>query len=47
MPDEKDDFDFNERCTTLKKEFEEQLKEEKLNILIKENLKKVKINGKK
>ena len=48
LPDEEDDFDFNERFSTLKKELEEQLKEEsKLNLLIKENLKKVKINGKK
>lgn len=42
LPDEEDDFDFKERFTSLKKEFEEQLKEEdKLNALIKENLKKV------
>jgi len=47
LPDEEDDFDFNERFTALKKEFEGQLKEEeKLNARIKENLKKVKINGK-
>ncbi len=46
LPDDEDDFDFNERFTSLKKEFEAQLKEEeKLNALIKENLKKVKING--
>jgi len=46
LPDEEDDFDFNERFTTLKAEFEEQLKEEaKLNELILENLKKVKINN--
>ena len=46
LPDTEDDFDFNERFTALKKEFEEQLKEEeKLNLLIKENLKKVKIDG--
>jgi type I restriction enzyme M protein len=44
LPDDEDDFDFNERFTSLKKEFEEQLKEEeKLNALIKENLKKVKL----
>ncbi|GAB63482.1 MAG: SAM-dependent DNA methyltransferase [Candidatus Jettenia sp.] len=44
LPDDEDDFDFNERFTSLKKEFEEQLKEEeKLNTLIKENLKKVKL----
>ncbi|MBZ0180114.1 MAG: type I restriction-modification system subunit M [Melioribacteraceae bacterium] len=42
LPDDEDDFDFNERFTTLKAEFEEQLKEEeKLNSLIIENLKKV------
>jgi type I restriction enzyme M protein len=44
LPDEENDFDFAERFTQLKKEFEEQLKEEaKLNELIKENLKKIKI----
>jgi len=44
LPDDEDDFDFKERFTSLKKEFEEQLKEEeKLNALIKENLKKVKL----
>ena len=44
LPDDEDDFDFNERFTALKKEFEGQLKEEeKLNALIKENLKKVKL----
>jgi type I restriction enzyme M protein len=43
LPDEEDDFDFKERFTSLKKEFEEQLKEEqKLNQAILENLKKVK-----
>jgi type I restriction enzyme M protein len=42
LPDDEDDFDFKERFTTLKAEFEEQLKEEeKLNDLIIENLKKV------
>ena len=47
LPDTEDDFDFNERFTALKKEFEVQLKEEKeLNALIKENLKKVKIKAK-
>ena len=46
LPDDEDDFDFNERFTKLKAEFEEQLKEEaKLNALILENLKKVKVNG--
>ncbi len=40
-----DDFDFNERFTKLKVEFEEQLKEEDvLNKLISENLKKIIIN---
>ena len=41
---EEDDFDFNERFASLKREFEEQLKEEqKLNALILKNLGKVKI----
>ncbi len=45
LPDEEDDFDFKERFTTLKAEFEEQLKEEtRLNALILENLAKVKVN---
>jgi type I restriction enzyme M protein len=44
LPDDEDDFDFKERFTSLKKEFEEQLKEEeKLNEAIKTNLKKVKL----
>ncbi len=44
LPDEEDDFNFNERFTSLKKEFEEQLKEEtELNKAILENLKKVKL----
>jgi len=44
LPDDEDDFDFNERFTKLKAEFEEQLKEEeRLNALIKENLKKIEI----
>jgi len=44
LPDDEDDFDFNERFTSLKQEFETQLKEEeKLNALIIENLKKIKI----
>jgi type I restriction enzyme M protein len=35
LPDDEDDFDFKERFTQLKSEFEEQLKEEaKLNALI-------------
>ena len=45
LPDEEDDFDFAERFTALKAEFEEQLKEEeKLNKTILENLKKIKIS---
>ncbi|HJH30193.1 MAG TPA: SAM-dependent DNA methyltransferase [Methanosarcinaceae archaeon] len=44
LPVEEDDFDFNARFTGLKAEFEEQLKEEeKLNELIAENLKRVKL----
>ncbi len=44
LPDDEDDFDFNERFTSLKAEFEAQLKEEaKLNKVILENLKKVKL----
>ena len=44
LPDDEDDFDFKERFTSLKKEFEEQLKEEeRLNKAIVENLKKVKL----
>ncbi|MFC1478750.1 N-6 DNA methylase [Candidatus Margulisiibacteriota bacterium] len=44
LPDDEDDFDFNDRFTKLKTEFEEQLKEEaKLNTLIAENLRKVKM----
>jgi len=42
LPDNEDNFDFKERFTNLKKEFQEQLKEEeRLNTLILENLKKV------
>ena len=45
LPDDEDDFDFNERFTALKKEFEGHLKEEeKLNARIKENLKKVRLS---
>ena len=45
LPDNEDDFDFNERFSKLKAEFKEQLKEEKrLNALILENLKKVVID---
>ena len=41
----KDDFNFAERFTALKAEFEKQLKEEaRLNVLIKENLDKIKLN---
>lgn len=44
LPDEVDDFDFTERFTSLKAEFEEQLKEAaKLNKAILTNLKKVKL----
>ena len=43
LPDDEDDFDFNERFSNLKAEFEAQLKEEaELNKIILENLKKVK-----
>ena len=44
LPEEEDDFDFKERFTELKAEFKKQLKEEeKLNALILENFKKVKL----
>ena len=44
LAEEEDDFDFEERFTTLKAEFEEQLKEEaELNKRILENLAKVKM----
>ena len=44
LPDEEDDFDFKERFSSLKAEFEEQLKEEaKLNKVIKENLERIKL----
>ncbi len=44
LAEEEDDFDFNERFTQLKAEFEGQLiEEEKLNKLILENLNKVKM----
>ena len=43
---EDDDFDFNERFSKLKTKFETQLKEEaRLNVLIAENLVKVKVNA--
>jgi len=45
LPDEEDDFNFAERFSALKAEFEEQLKEEeRLNKTILENLGKIKIN---
>ncbi|MCK9502277.1 MAG: SAM-dependent methyltransferase [Lascolabacillus sp.] len=45
LPEEEDDFNFNERFTALKAEWKEQLKEEeRLNKLIAENLKKIKID---
>lgn len=45
LPDDEDDFDFKERFTKLKAEFEEQMKEEaRLNALIAENLQKVKLD---
>lgn len=44
LPEEEDDFNFAERFSALKAEFEEQLKEEeRLNKLILENLEKIKI----
>lgn len=44
LPEEDDDFDFAERFTSLKAEFEAQLQEEvKLNKLIAENLAKIKL----
>ncbi|MBZ0184478.1 MAG: type I restriction-modification system subunit M [Melioribacteraceae bacterium] len=46
LPDEEDDFDFKERFTSLKAEFEEQLKEEeRLNQQILENLSKIDIKS--
>ena len=48
LPDDEDDFDFNERFTALKTELEAQIKEEaQLNRIIAENLAKIKgIEGK-
>ena len=44
LADEEDDFDFNERFTALKADFEEQLKEEaELNKRILENLAKIEL----
>lgn len=44
LPDEEKDFDFKERFTSLKAEFEEQLREEaEMNKRIQDNLKKIKI----
>jgi len=44
LPDDEDDFNFAERFTSLKEELEVQLKEEnKLNQLILENLKRIKV----
>ncbi len=46
LPDDEDNFDFNERFTALKAEFEEQLKEEeRLNRLILDNLNKIRLPG--
>jgi type I restriction enzyme M protein len=46
LAEEEDDFDFAERFTQLKAEFEAQLQEEaKLNEIISANLKKIKVNG--
>jgi type I restriction enzyme M protein len=46
LPDDEDDFDFNERFTKLKTEFEEQLKEEeRLNRLILQNLGKIEVRN--
>ncbi|MEK7825639.1 MAG: class I SAM-dependent DNA methyltransferase [Nitrospirota bacterium] len=46
LPEDEDDFDFAERFGKLKAELDEQMKEEvRLNALIIENLRKVKING--
>ncbi len=44
LPDDEDDFNFNERFTALKAELEEQLKEEtRLNEIISINLSKIKL----
>ncbi len=45
LPEDEDDFNFNERFTALKAELEEQLKEEiRLNEIISTNLSKIKTN---
>jgi len=45
LPDDEDDFDFNERFSSLKNELEEQIREEaRLNEIISVNLAKIKIN---
>jgi len=45
LPDDEDDFDFNERFTALKAELEEQIKEEaRLNEVIAANLQKINSN---
>ena len=45
LPDDEDEFNFNERFTALKAELEEQLKEEaRLNEIISANLSKIKTN---
>ena len=45
LPDDEDDFDFNERFKALKAELEEQIKEEaRLNKVIAANLQKIKVN---
>lgn len=47
LPDDEDDFDFNERFTALKAELEEQLKEEEqLNKIIVQNLAKIRLQEK-
>jgi type I restriction enzyme M protein len=44
LPDEEDDFDFNERFAALKSDLEEQIREEeRLNGVITANLAKIKL----